>query len=129
MKHWIVLCVFLLACNSWKHTSTFDYTELSVNEYAQQLSSGINYVLVDVRTSSEYKKGHIKGAINLSYFGGDFKKYIDTINKDKTVFIYCQTQHRSPLSAKIMKKKKFKKVIDLKAGFIKWEKTGFPVEN
>ncbi|MCK6650030.1 MAG: rhodanese-like domain-containing protein [Bacteroidia bacterium] len=112
----------LLSCNAWKHSTSFQYEELMVAEYEQKMANTGNAIIVDVRTNKEYAKSHINNAINISYFGGDIKKYIDTLDKSKPVFIYCQTQHRSPLTAKIMKKKGFKHVIDLKGGFVKWEK-------
>ncbi len=116
-----ILILFFFSCNSWKHSDSFTYEEMDCEHYKQQLELNSDLIIVDVRTEKEYKKSHIKNAINISYFGGNIKKYIDTLDKNKTVFIYCQTQHRSPITAKIMKKKGFKKVIDLKGGFVKWK--------
>lgn len=42
--------------------------------------------------------------------------------------MYCQTQHRSPLASKKMKKMGFKKIIDLKGGFVKWEKNQLAIQ-
>ncbi len=129
MKRFLLLisvCA-LAGCNAWKHSSGFQYDELKVSDYEQKILNTPNSIIVDVRTNKEYTKSHIQNAINISYFGGDIKRYIDTLDKSKTVFIYCQTQHRSPLTAKIMKKKGFMHVIDLKGGFMKWENENKPM--
>ncbi len=97
-----------------------------MNDYEQKIAALPDAVIVDVRTNKEYNKSHIQKAINISYFGGDIKKHIDTLDKSKPIFIYCQTQHRSPLTAKIMKRRGFKHVIDLKGGFMKWENENKP---
>ncbi|MBL7890750.1 MAG: rhodanese-like domain-containing protein [Bacteroidia bacterium] len=129
MKKYILFIPLLAlsSCNAWKHSSSFQYEELMVADYEQKMTNTSDAIIVDVRTNKEYTKSHIQNAINISYFGGDIKKYIDTLDKNKPVFIYCQTQHRSPLTAKIMKKKGFKQVIDLKGGFMKWEKENKPM--
>lgn len=124
----IISCSILFSCNGWKNSNSFSYKELDCEHYEQEILSTPDHLIVDVRTAKEYKKSHMKNAINISYFGGDIKNYIDTLDKNKPIFIYCQTQHRSPLTAKIMKRKGFKKVIDLKGGFMKWENKNMPVE-
>ncbi|KJR49099.1 Rhodanese [Desulfosporosinus sp. I2] len=51
------------------------------------------YYLVDVRKAEDFAKGHIKGAVNISY-GPDIAKNLDSIkekSKGKTVVVYCYT--------------------------------------
>lgn len=131
MKFWllaIVAVLMLISCGAWKHGAHFSYTEYRLTEFQQKMESTRDYLIVDVRTPSEYRKGHMKNAINISYLSGEFAKYVDTLPKSKPVFIYCQTQHRSPFAAKVMRKKGFSQVIDLTGGFMKWENGNFPIE-
>lgn len=94
----------------------------------------LNYIndstvnIIDVRTPGEYAKSHIKGAVNASYFGGDFKKIIDSLALDtgRTTLIYCETQHRSLFATKILYKRGFNKIIDLNKGMMNWRKLEFP---
>ncbi|MEM7039694.1 MAG: rhodanese-like domain-containing protein, partial [Bacteroidota bacterium] len=46
--------------------------------------------------------------------------------KEGKVFIYCETAHRSPVAAKKLHRVGIRPVYDLKGGFRKWEKGGFP---
>jgi len=119
----------LVSCSGWKHTSTFAYEEFSAKDYEQKLKENKDYIIVDVRTPSEYRKGHMANAVNISYFGSGFSKEADKLPKDKLIFMYCQTQHRSPLASRVMKKEGFTHIIDLKGGFMKWEHQNMPMVN
>jgi rhodanese-related sulfurtransferase len=131
MRIWwafITSITFFSSCNGWKHNIHFDYYELKCAEFQNKLiNSKEKFTLIDVRTEREYNKSHISGAINISYFGRDFNSKIDSVEKSNPVFIYCHTQHRSPYAARVMKKKGFKTVYDLKGGFIRWENKNFPI--
>ena len=51
-----------------------------------------NYIIVDVRTDSEYQESHVKGAINIPYDTIDENTELD---KTKTIFVYCKSGVRS----------------------------------
>jgi len=123
----LLFTLSIFSCSSWKKTPTFTYEELSAVEFQSKLTASSDWLLIDVRTAGEYAKGHIENAVNISYFGSDFSAKIETLPKDKLIFMYCQTQHRSPLASKLMKKKGYSHIIDLKGGFIKWDRKKMPV--
>lgn len=123
----VFVLVFITSCGNWKHTKGFSYEEYSIDDYQKKLSENSNYLIVDVRTPGEFNKGHIEHAINISYFGSGFREATDKLDKSKLIFMYCETQHRSPLASKIMKKEGFTHIIDLKGGFIKWQKQNMPM--
>lgn len=105
------------------------YQEMEGSEYLNYVTdSTVN--IIDVRTHGEYEKSRIKGAINISYFGGHFKKKLKGLSFDtsKTTLIYCETQHRSLFVAKKLKKAGFNKIIDLDKGMLRWRKDGLPFE-
>ncbi len=76
--------------------------------------------LVDVRTPEEYEAGHIKKATNIDFLADNFEKEIQKVNKDRPVFIYCRSGGRSGRAAELMKKLGFKKVYDLRGGYLSW---------
>ena len=51
-----------------------------------------NYIVVDVRTSSEYSESHVKGSINIPYDEIDESTDLD---KGKTILVYCRSGARS----------------------------------
>ena len=124
----ILFSIAFTACNAWKHGKNFTYTELNCNEFSKQINTDSNYILVDVRTPKEYRNGHMKNAVNVSYFNSWFTDSIKTLNRNKTIYMYCQTQHRSPLASRKMKKLGFRKIYDLKGGFMKWENNNMAIE-
>lgn len=127
LKHPIIIaCILLTSCGIHKLEKRGIYQELNPEEYLNSINE--NTQIIDVRTAKEYNKSHIEGATNISYLSGDFKHMVDTIPFDKTVpvFIYCETQHRSLVAAKILAKKGFAHIIDLNKGMIYWRKLGMP---
>jgi len=81
-----------------------------------------NTVLLDVRSSDEYKAGHIPNAIQIDVLNPDnFKKQIALLDKNKTYLVYCRTAKRSKTAMTIMKQSGFTRLYDLKDGFSKWE--------
>lgn len=123
----LLLCFALLGCNAWKHGKHFSYEEMNCADFETKINSDSGYILVDVRTPKEYRNGHMKNAVNVSYFNSWFTDSIKKLDRNKTIYMYCQTQHRSPLASRKMKKMGFKKIIDLKGGFMKWENKQMPI--
>jgi rhodanese-related sulfurtransferase len=124
----IVLLVFFLSgCNTWKKSKTFSYEEVSCSGFVSKINSDKDYILVDVRTPKEYRNGHMQNAVNISYFHSWFSDSIQKLDHSKTIYMYCQTQHRSPLASRKMKKMGFRKIVDLKGGFMKWENNHMPI--
>jgi rhodanese-related sulfurtransferase len=76
--------------------------------------------LIDVRTSEEYSKGFIGEAQNIDYNSIDFVNQISKLNKDKPVLLYCAMGGRSSKASKVFKSQGFKKIYDLKGGFLSW---------
>lgn len=59
-------------------------------------SGEVDYVLIDVRAAEDYKKGHIRGAINIPFDGSDqaidaFRQALEDGQKDRRGYavIYC----------------------------------------
>ena len=76
--------------------------------------------LIDVRTSEEYSKGFIEEAQNIDYNSTDFANKISKLDKDKPVLLYCAMGGRSSKASKVFKSQGFKKIYDLKGGFLSW---------
>ena len=68
----------------------------------------------------EYNKGFIEEAQNIDYNSIDFVNQISKLNKDKPVLIYCAMGGRSSKASKVFKSQGFKKIYDLKGGFLSW---------
>lgn len=75
-------------------------------DFATLLQEGA--IIIDVRTKSEYKDGHIKGSINMPL--DELNNLLVNIKKDKTIITVCQSGMRSKMAAGILKKNGFDQV-------------------
>lgn len=117
----VILALPISSCFTVKSNAHFTYKKIKQSEYAQLLKDSSNYYLIDVRTKSEYNKSHLENALNNSYLSFHYGRNIDSLDRNKVAFIYCQTCHRSPLAARAMKRKGFRKVYDLRGGYSQWK--------
>lgn len=86
---------------------------IPMKEALQKLENRRNGItLLDVRLPYEYKKGHLKGSINipLSQLEQAITKIAD---KDRTLFVYCRTGARSAQACAILMKMGFSDPINI----------------
>jgi rhodanese-related sulfurtransferase len=87
-----------------------------------------NNSIIDVRTPSEFSSGHIKEAVNINIFDKDFISKMDAFDKNKPVYVYCRSGHRSGNAAKKMRELGFKEIYDLQGGIINWVRSNNEIE-
>jgi rhodanese-related sulfurtransferase len=84
-------------------------------------------LLLDVRESAEYGKGHIKNATNVPL--SSLKEKLNDIMqyKDKSVLVYCATGTASGRACKMLKQAGFTNVHNLEGGLSAWQDAKLPV--
>lgn len=75
-------------------------------------------ILLDVRTEKEFQKSHIIGAINIPV--DKLRNEFSTLNKDKTISLYCKTGIRGYIAQRILKQNGFN-ASNLSGGFDLYE--------
>lgn len=111
----ILLCLFSLASNAQKATNCL---KISVAKLERNLKKDIQ--IVDVRTEKEFSEQHIEKAININIEDANFEESIQSLDKNKPVYLYCRSGKRSDKAAQKMALLGFKKIYDLKGGIIAW---------
>lgn len=87
----------------------------------QRLMKKKNAVLIDVRTTEEYKEGHIPGSVQIDVLKkDDFKKQVASLEKNKIYLLYCRSGKRSRDAMTLMHESGFGKLYDLKGGYSTW---------
>ena len=86
---------------------------ISTAELEKRLKTNIK--LLDVRTPSEYNRGHIKGALNIPL--GQIDRYSQS--KEEKLYVICHSV-RSRLAAKKLKKKGYD-VVNVSGGMMSWK--------
>jgi rhodanese-related sulfurtransferase len=87
---------------------TKNYENLSGREFKEKFLATPGAVLIDVRTPGEFRSGSIKGARNIDIMSATFASTINTLDKDKTYFMFCRTGNRSGQACTFMAKQGFK---------------------
>jgi len=86
-----------------------------------------NSILFDVREFNEFRKSRIKGAVNVPS-ALDMETLADTLERDRSVFIYCDDNFRGMMAAEILTSRGFSKVYSLEGGLILWKKENMPLD-
>lgn len=87
--------------------------------FARTLADSTVY-LIDVRTAEEFSEGHIPGAVNINVSQADFERRIDTLDRNRSVAVYCRGGSRSKIAAMKLSERGFK-VYELNHGFMNWD--------
>ena len=95
------------------------YESLDGTTFKSRFKSDRSAVLIDVRTPSEFSGGNIRGARNINIMSPSFLKTVESLDKNKTYYIYCRSGARSGRACKTMGKMGFK-VYNLSGGIYAW---------
>ena len=95
--------------------------DLTQDEWATQLKSDNNAVVLDVRTLEEVEEGIIKNALHLDiYKGQEFIDALEDLDKSKNYYVYCRSGNRSGKACNIMEQLGFKGAYNLEGGILQW---------
>ena len=99
----------------------------AVGTPAQQLiARGPDALVVDVRTPAEYASGHLAGARNVDVQGPDFAAQMDSVARDRPVYVYCRSGSRSARARQTLESMGFRSVVNA-GGFESLAGAGAPV--
>ena len=89
------------------------YEQISPRAFKSMKRSEIN--ILDVRTNKEWEESHFEEAKHV-HFG---KLNIEKIpfEKDKTIYVHCQSGVRSAIAMSVLKLQGFKNIINIKGGY------------
>lgn len=104
-----------------------EVVEVPVDQLESALTS--TDVLIDVREGSEFRDGHLAGAINIPRGLLEFILSTDEALQDrsKRIVLYCKSSGRAALAAKSMQEMGYLHVSSIAGGFDAWKEAGKPV--
>jgi rhodanese-related sulfurtransferase len=82
-------------------------------------------VVIDVRTPSEYRSGHIEGALSIPM--GREAQILRQWAPDTPLILICRTGHRSQAVAHVLLKNGYQAVSHLKGGMTAYQREHYPV--
>ena len=118
------LIFFSLCCTT--HTKQQIIIErVEVDTFETKLNNLENAFLIDVRTPTEYKSGHILGATNIDFKQVEnMKSTFDNLDRNQPILIYCAAGGRSNKTRILMKEMGFKHIYELSSGISGWRAAG-----
>jgi len=96
-------------------------SDLSQEQWTEELSQDDNAIILDVRTEEEAEEGMIPNAIIADiYLPQEFMSQLETLDKSKTFYVYCRSGGRSAQACAIMNQLGFSNTKNLLGGFTEW---------
>jgi NADPH-dependent 2,4-dienoyl-CoA reductase/sulfur reductase-like enzyme/peroxiredoxin family protein/rhodanese-related sulfurtransferase/TusA-related sulfurtransferase len=96
-----------IASNLLKGDVAFWYAE----DFPARTADG---VILDVRSPQEYELWHIPGAVNIPL--GKLRANLDTLPRDRMVYVYCKVGFRSYLAYRLLRQRGFGRLATLAGG-------------
>jgi thioredoxin len=119
MKNYLTLViVMVLAANLYAQRT------VSPAIFEELLQKETDAQLLDVRTSDEYRGGHLDKAQNLDCRSSNFGAQAEKLDRNRPVFVYCLSGGRSANAASKLTEMGFKQVYNLQGGIMTWKNAG-----
>jgi len=99
---------------------------MTVNDLRERMRSGDNLVVVDARQLSEWKAGHIAGAVHFE--NGRLPHEPLPWALDQPIAVHCARGTRSTGGVSVLLQRGYKNVWQVQGGFIAWQRAGFEIE-
>ncbi len=137
VKYCISLCIvfiILILSSNGCHSSIgviskWNYNTISVSEAKELIENNTNLFILDVRTESEYKEGHIESAYLIPH--SDIIDRQDELptNKSQAILVYCRSGTRSATASSTLDSLNYTQIYNMEGGFTAWKKAGYPYIN
>lgn len=99
---------------------------VSVAEAHAATSAASDAQLIDVRTAEEYAGRRAAGAVNLPL--DELAANFDKLDKDRPVYVICETGRRSKKGADLLWENGFRRVFNVEGGTSAWTAADLPTE-
>lgn len=101
--------------------------DVTAQQAATLLQSDPQIVVLDIRTRGEFARGHIEGAVNMNFYGRDFRQRVSQLDPSKTYLVHCAVGGRSHTSMRILQSAGLQRIVHLPGGIYEWQREGLPM--
>ena len=100
--------------------TTNSVINLDSESFSEKFKNDSQCVLLDVRTSQEFRAGHIPDSKLIDIYRPTFAEKISELDKEKNYYVYCRSGNRSYHAGVFMLQQGFKTVYNLADGILDW---------
>jgi rhodanese-related sulfurtransferase len=119
----LIISLVVLTVQSCFNDQAGVINQVSVEEAANMMKMD-QVKVIDVRSELQFTDKHIKNAINIEVENDDLNSYLDRLDKNEPLLIYCNKGGQSERCAQILQDKGFTLIYDMQGGISKWEESG-----
>ncbi len=125
----LIFCIVTVLLTSTTISAENIYKILTVDRCDSLIKANAtnpNFVILDVRTHTEWVNDHLQGSINRSTRDSEFDDQLNALPKHKIFLIHCQSGGRSAGAFTTMQNLEFAEVYEMQGGIGSWKGNGFP---
>ncbi|HEV2981696.1 MAG TPA: MBL fold metallo-hydrolase [Solirubrobacteraceae bacterium] len=97
---------------------------ITASSAAAQLAEASHPLLIDVRTSGEWDKAHVDGALNLPL--AQLSQRMSELPVDRPLIVYCASGYRSAIATSLLLREGLSDVANLVGGLGAWDSARLP---
>jgi rhodanese-related sulfurtransferase len=125
LRVWVLVLLCLLPACRDHHVILLDPPEAAA--LIREHRGRENFLILDVRTAEEFRRGHIKGAHRLDYYAPDFERRFAALDRNATILLYCRSGNRTSRVSNLAARLGFSRIFDVRGGISAWQKAGLPL--
>ena len=99
----------------------------AAHELVERNRGAKDFLVLDVRTPGEFRRGYIEGAVLMNYYAPDFRERFAALDRSLTILAYCHVGGRSSDVLALADELGFERVFDLRGGIVAWKSEGLPL--
>lgn len=96
--------------------------QISVRQLHEGKPAGL---VLDVRSDTEWKAGHIAGAQHIML--GNLKENLKSLSKEQPIYTFCGSGYRSSIAASILAANGFTRLVNVDGGMNAWQRQKLPL--
>ena len=100
--------------------------QIDANTLADAIGARRAPAILDVRSSAEYRRGHIPGAVHMPFWLLPFRVRSLELQRDEPLVVYCGHGPRAHLARTALEREGFQQVMLLTGHLQAWRKAGLP---
>ena len=117
----ILLGAALAAASEAKQNRIVSVTAKQAAELIDANKENADFIVLDIRTSPEFRSGHLPNAMLIDFYSSSFVADIRRLDKSKIYLVYCRSGNRSGRALPVFEKLDFQRVYHMYQGIIGWK--------